>query len=202
MTVGVIPAPLDPPWRGDGGDTGLGCRWGVEALGLGVGFSPGGLLTSWGSCVASRGRGLRNLAGEIFWPPNQSLPASWPVPLPSAVTLGLGCHSLVTMTTYSVSGTKILQHDTFRLPGEDARVVAEGATPEIASKLLKLIELDQSARVRGFREGLGEELDVLAQLLGNLMEVMRGPCGEQGAAKEIRRLVGEIQAGGRILMMK
>lgn len=81
-------------------------------------------------------------------------------------------------------------------------MVAEGATPEIASKLLKLIELDQHAMVRGFREGLGEELDVLAQLLGNLMEVMRGPCGEQGAAKEIRRLVGEIQAGGRILMMK
>lgn len=40
---------------------------GVSRLwGLGVGFSPGGLLTSWGSCVASRGEGSQKFGWGNF----------------------------------------------------------------------------------------------------------------------------------------
>lgn len=66
MTVGVIPAPLDPPWRGDGGDTGLGCRWGVEALGPWCWFLPWGSSYLLGILCGFEGEGSQKFGWGNF----------------------------------------------------------------------------------------------------------------------------------------
>lgn len=77
----------------------------------------------------------------------------------------------------------------------------ECATPEIAERVLALVEYDLDARVRGFKEGLGEEREVLAQLLGTLVVLMRSPQINTFGAEEIKRLIREVQEGGKILRM-
>lgn len=77
----------------------------------------------------------------------------------------------------------------------------ECATPEIAERVLALVEYDLDARVRGFKEGLGEEREMLARLLGNLVELMRSPQINAAGAEGIKKLLREIQDGGKILRM-
>jgi hypothetical protein len=104
------------------------------------------------------------------------------------------------MPRYTTDGTKILQHDDL-FPLQGTRVVMECATPEIAERVLALVEYDLDARVRGFKEGLGEEREVLAQLLGTLVVLMRSPQINTFGAEEIKRLIREVQEGGKILRM-